>query len=151
MRFYGGIQAKGDKSVITLNPFPDQEEPYSGWISWEFVNSNVRYIGQAVYYDISDHLWKLACANSRSTMPCRGILCNNTPNNNGEYPILRFGSLYTDRYNFRNQSLFVDSKTPGKITDIQPSSVGDYVQIIGFSKDYRIGVYDFCPIMVEVG
>ena len=150
MKFYGGIQVLGDKSVITIDSWPDKDNPYSGWIAWENVESSVQYNGQALYYDINSKIWKLACANNKNTMPCTAI-CLGVTNGNGEMAILRFGNMYTSRYTWRSLSLYVDPFTPGKITDVQPTSVGHLVQIIGNAKSNNVGFFDFCPIFVEVG
>lgn len=149
MRYFGNINVRGEKSIITLDPWPDANNPYSGWVSWEPA-IGVTTTGQALYYDKNSKVWRLACANSQATMPCRAISVE-SPNQNGEWGILRFGTFYTPRYNWNGQSLFIDPVKPGFITDIQPSGIGQFVQIIGTAKDYRVGFFDFCPIYVEVG
>lgn len=149
MRYFGNIQVRGEKSLITLDPTPNSSNPYSGWISWE-KTSGVTGIGQALYYDKVTKLWKLAKADSINTMPCRAISVE-LPNKNGDWGILRFGTSYLVKYHWLGQSLYVDSITSGKITDIQPSSIGSIVQVIGTTKDDNIAFFDFCPICVEVG
>lgn len=149
MYIYGDVNVKGKNSRIHLNANPDASNPYSGFVVTDVFGEDV-FDGAAVYYNLSDQKWYLACANTFSKMPCRGISVASVSKNNSGI-ILKWGIVYLPRYTFSTSHIYVSNSDPGKLVNIQPSSIGSFVQVIGMAKTERIAFLDFCPLFVEVG
>lgn len=147
MKVIGNLQVLGDKSLFKFNPNPDNAA-YSGFITNELCSVNVTF-GQALYYDTSLFAWKLAQANSSSTMPCRGIALETVTAGNS-CNILRFGTVKLSSWSFTGSFIYVSATTAGLITSTAPSTSGQIVQTIGSPINLTIGYFDFNSMMVQL-
>ena len=169
MKYYGNIEVRGDWSIIgiaedygepedTINPLnpavPHRRELlYSGFVTWGEVDETVS-IGQGLYLRFhrmkTSQRWLLALANSSATMPCRGIALEDGVRGR-RIPILRFGSCYNPRGNYRASNLYISDTTRGLITSDIPTKINSIVQCIGFAKGYKVGFFDFNHGTVQIG
>ena len=149
MRVVGNLQVQGPNSIIRLNPNPQKNLEYSGYIVEDIVSMSV-IASQALYYDIASFSWKISQANSTNTMPCRGIALE-TKTAGNICLILKMGIVRFNDWNFSsNNKLYVSATGPGGVTHIQPSSSGNIVQVIGYPLKHNVGYFDFCPTAVEL-
>ena len=149
MRVIGNLQVHGPESIIRLNPNPQNNLEYSGYVMEDIVGMSV-IAGQALYYDIITSSWKVCQANSSSTIPCRGLALE-TKSINDLCLILKMGTVKFDSWNFTdNNKLYVSATTAGLITHVQPNQSGNIVQIIGVPLKNNVGYFDFCPTAVEL-
>lgn len=149
MRYFGNIHIKGDSSIIGLNANPNIQNPFSGWVTYDYVGESV-YQGAALYFDLNTKTWKISNSLDFNTMPARGVALEDSVSG-VKCPILRYGIVYIGRWNFLNSWLYISEKSKGGITHEKPSLIGSYVQCVGTAKDRRVAILDFCSSIVEVG
>lgn len=149
MRVVGNLQVQGPNSIIRLNPNPQKNLEYSGYIVEDMLGMNVT-ASQALYYDITTFSWKVSQANSANTMPCRGIALE-TKSAGNMCLILKMGIVRFNDWNFSsNNKLYVSATGAGGVTHIQPNASGNIVQVIGYPLKHNVGYFDFCPTAVEL-
>ena len=141
MKVIGNLHILGQKSIIKMNSNPASDNEYSGWISDEFVDEDVN-IGQGLYFDNTLQRWKLAKADSETTMPCRAIALESiSKGQSGK--LLRYGTLRLDSKNYTGPYIYISDSIPGEITDTVPSTVGSIIQKIGSPVKNNTGWFDF--------
>lgn len=148
MRVIGNLQVLGKSSIIQMNPNPINNFEYSGWITQEIVNVAVTQ-GQILYFNISLQQMALSQANSITTMPARAIALE-TKNAGESCRLLRKGTLRNNGWGFSGNSLYISPTVAGGITTTQPSSSGQFVQIIGHPIGLQVAYFDFNPTILEI-
>lgn len=147
MKYFGDIHIKGDNSIIGLNANPTEENPYSGWVTYDIVDESIE-LGQALCLDFENNRWKLASCDNFNTMPAMGIALTQGVRGR-KIPILRYGLAYLDRFVFRGPCIYVGLN--GQIQTDPPQEIGQIIQCIGTRKTERIGIFDFNIATIQVG
>ena len=141
MKVIGNLEIMGQRSIIQFNTAPASNHEYSGWISQEFVDENVT-VGQVLCFNHDTQRWKLAKADSASTMPGRAIALDNIGSGMSGN-LLRFGTLRLDSQNFDQSFIYVSATTAGALSTTAPTTSGSIVQKIGTPVKNNVGWFDF--------
>lgn len=148
MKVVGNLQVLGNRSILQFNPDIQNNLEYSGWITNEYVEVAVT-VSQALYFNTTTNKWKLAQANSLSTLPCRGIALE-TKQAGQLCKILRYGTLRNDSWTLNTLGLYVSPTTAGALTTTIPSTSGQFVQLIATPTNAKVAFFDFCPMCIEI-
>lgn len=149
MEIYGNLNTHGDNSQIYLNCNPDSRISYNGLITNDYAYHDVQF-GDILYYDLITKTWKKARADSNKTLPARGVACSDS--NKGKIPILLMGFIYYEKCApLSKPQLWLSDDTYGQFTDNQPSTIGHFIQTLGYARTDKIMYFDFCPFYIEIG
>ena len=152
MDYYGDINIYGNNSKIHLNCEPNINNPFNGLVCHDYIDADVTY-GDIVYFNLSSKLWKKSCANNVDTLPARGISCADFVNFSVKTTILLYGFFYwdTNPETISQSQLWLSDSIPGRFTNLKPSTIKNYVQVLGMAKTPSIYFFDFCPFYIKIG
>ena len=121
----------GSSGMHITNDLSDGE--YSGQTTIGKVGENVEF-GDLLYFDFISKTWKLAKADSASTMPCTAIVLEEKDADE-DCKILRNGYIMSGDWTFTDSIVYVSPTDEGDVIDSVPDQSGNQIQRIGIAED----------------
>jgi len=123
------VDAQVSPDTIEIDPTPPSSGTARGMTATMTVDVNATGFGAALYM-ASDGNFEEANATSSGTVPCTAL---SAESGTGSKMVLLVGFARNDAWNWTAGEMIYVGTSNGSLTQIQPSSSGEFVQLVGYA------------------